>query len=451
MVPSPARTAAVAGVAIALGTSLSAAGAPPAPDVLNIPIERYTLDNGLRVVLGVDHTSPTIGVAVSYDVGSRNEEKGRTGFAHLFEHMMFQGSANLPKGEHARLVTARGGTLYGGTGPDLTLYFSTLPASELALALWLEADRMKALDVSAENFDNQREVVKEEVLGGLSGPLSRADRRRSELVYQGYWPYEHPTGGHIPDLEGAELAWVRAFHALHYGPNTAVLSIAGDIDPEAAKQLVRRYFGAIPRVPAPPFQDVPLPVQTKPRDEVMKNDMARTPAVLYGWAIPFTRHPDHYALELAVMLLGEGESARLRRLVNEGVAQSVDVALGVLCRGPDELAITVKLPEGAKLAPVERRVEAELARLMKTPPSPAEMDRLHRRAKTKTILRYQDNLTRAIWLGAYEVLYGDGRRVNDDLQGYLSVTAEDIRRVTSQYLTEARRSRVEVYPAEAKK
>src|SRR3954469_3574095 len=185
--------------------------------------------------MNVDRTSPTVAVAMTYDVGARNEERGRSGFAHLFEHMMFEGSANVPKGEHFRLVSAHGGNLNGTTSSDRTNYFEMLPASELPLALWLEADRMKSLNVSEENFENQRKVVQEEYRMRVSNAAyAPSNIRLDELIYQGYWPYEHAPIGSMPDLDAAQLDWVRDFHAHHYGPNNAVLTVSGDIDPAEA-------------------------------------------------------------------------------------------------------------------------------------------------------------------------------------------------------------------------
>ncbi len=236
----------------------ASAAAPPAPRAapsapsLHLPIERFTLANGLRVVLHADPTLPTVAISLLYDVGSRNEIEGRTGFAHMFEHMMFQGSANMKKGEHPQLVVGRGGILNAGTASDITQYVSELPASEIALGLWVEADRMRSLDVSPENFTSQREVVKEEVLGGLSGPLAHAGRRLEELMFEGNWPYAHPTGGRVEDLDRAEFAWIKAFHDQYYGPNNAVLAVAGSLDIEATKGLIHRYFDNIPRVATPP-------------------------------------------------------------------------------------------------------------------------------------------------------------------------------------------------------
>ena len=260
---------------------------PLQPVRLSISVRRATLANGLRVILNVDHASPTVAVAVTYDVGSRDEQPGKSGFAHLFEHMMFQGSRNVPKGDHFRLISSRGGQLNGTTSVDCTNYFEVLPSNELALALFLEADRMKALDISQENFENQRKVVEEEFRMRVSNaPYGSSFIRLEDLVYNGYFPYQHPTIGTMADLDGADLAWVKDFFAHHYAPNSAVLSIAGDMDPDAAIALVHQYFDGIPRTETTPFGAPPLPDQTAPRTATLEDSHVRTPGILYGWAVP---------------------------------------------------------------------------------------------------------------------------------------------------------------------
>ncbi|MEO7330789.1 MAG: pitrilysin family protein, partial [Minicystis sp.] len=254
---APAKAAAKAGAAPAPRKAAAPSPAPAGATIeLNLPVQRETFANGLRVVLNVDHTSPTVAVAVVYDVGSRNEQQGRSGFAHLFEHMMFQGSKNVAKGEHFRLVSGHGGVLNGTTNSDRTNYFEVLPSNELALGLWLEADRMKSLDVSQANFENQRKVVQEEYRMRVSNAAyAPSELRLEELVFQGYWPYEHSTIGSMADLDGAQLAWVQDFHAHHYGPNNAVLVIAGDVDAGEALTLAHRYFDGAQKVELTPFVD----------------------------------------------------------------------------------------------------------------------------------------------------------------------------------------------------
>ncbi len=421
---------------------------------LELPVKKLTLDNGLRVVFSEDHTSPTIAVDVVYDVGGRNEERGHSGFAHLFEHMMFQGSGNVPRGRHAQLVTGHGGQLNGTTTSDRTNYFEMMPRSELPLALWLEADRMRSLDVSEKNFENQRAVVKEEYRMRVeNAAYVPASIRLEELVFSGYWPYEHSAIGSMQDLDAAQIDWVRAFHAAFYGPNDAILSIAGDFDAAEAENLVRQFFGDIRRIDAiPKYDPGPVPERTGPRDAILEDAHAELPAILYGWLIPPTKDPDHYALEMAANLLSDGESSRLYRLL----VREKSVAVEVDCdtdrnRGPDAFEIVVKVAGGASVAGVARLVEEQLALLARTPPSEAEMTKLRNRAEAHYLLGLQSNIARAEKLAEFELSRGDAGLINLELARYLSVTADDIRRVTKKYLTPKTRVSVEVKPAAAGK
>ncbi len=432
----------------------AAAAAPspaPSPTQLQLDVKRTKLDNGLRVVMLVDHTSPTVAVDVVYDVGARNEERGRTGFAHLFEHMMFQGSKNVPRGEHFKLVVGHGGQLNGTTSADRTNYFEMLPSSELALGLWLEADRMKSLDVSQKNFDNQRSVVKEEYRMRIeNAAYAPASIRLEELVFQGFWPYEHPSIGTMRDLDGAQLDWVRAFHDAYYAPNNAVLSIAGDFDEAEALALVKRYFGDARTQPnVPRYEPPPMPEQTTPRSAVVEDAHAKLPAVFSGWAIPPSHEADHYALELAAMLLGDGESSRLHRaLVRErSLAIETDASTGGN-RGPDIFEIDVKLASGARIDQVEKLVDGQVAELARALPSDDDMKKLKNRMRARFLLGLQSNFARAQKLAEFELYRGDAKLLNLDLDRYLAVTKDDIKRVVAKYLTPARRSIVEVKPGE---
>jgi zinc protease len=424
--------------------------APSPSPTLKLDVRKVTLENGLRVVLSVDHTSPTIAVDVIYDVGGRNEERGHSGFAHLFEHMMFQGSANVPRGQHFQLVNGHGGQLNGSTSGDRTNYFEMMPRSELPLALWLEADRMRSLDISEKNFENQRAVVKEEYRMRVeNAAYVPASIRLEELIFQGYWPYEHPAIGNMADLDAAQLAWVRAFHDAYYGPNNAVLSVAGDFDPVEAEGLVRSFFGNIPRIASVPKYDPgPVPERTTPRDVIVEDLHAELPAVLYGWLIPPTSDPDHYALEMAANLLTDGESSRLYLLLvrERSVATEVEASTN-RDRGPDAFELTVKLAGGATIVNVAHLVDEQLALLARTAPSEAEMSKLRNRAQAHFLLGLQSNLEKAEQLAEFELYRGDADLLNLELGRYLSVSAEDIRRVVRKYLTRASRVSVEVKPA----
>ncbi len=442
---APFAIAAIAATALLLVTSTADAQ-------LHLDVKREKLENGLRVVMLVDHTSPTIAVDVVYDVGGRNEERGRSGFAHLFEHMMFQGSANVPRGQHFQLVTSHGGTLNGTTSEDRTNYYELLPSSELPLALWLEADRMKSLDVSQQNFENQRAVVKEEYRMRVeNAAYVPASIRLQELVYQGYWPYEHTPIGTMRDLDAAELSWVRAFHGRYYAPNNAVLSIAGDFDENEAMALVKRYFGDARPTEVPKLDLPPVPDQTAPRNAVVEDPHAKLPALFMGWMIPKTGEPDHYALSIASMILGDGESSRLHRILvrERSLANSAGAATNEH-RGPDMFEIDVKLAKGAKVDAVLRLVDAQIADLAHKGPSDEEMKKVRARKKAQFLFGLQSNYARAQELAEFELYRGDARLLNAELDKYTAVTKEDVARAVTKYLATTRRSVVEVKPGEKK-
>jgi len=441
-----------------LATSSSHAAAPAAAsgkpaDIprLQLDVRRSTLPNGLRIVLSVDPTSPTVAVDLMYDVGARNEARGHSGFAHLFEHLMFQGSAHVQKGEHMRLVAAHGGTLNANTGSDRTNYFDLLPASELPLAMWLEADRMKSLDVSQANLDNQRLVVEEEYrMRILNAAYAPAGIRLEELVFQGYWPYEHSVIGSMDDLDAAQLDWVKAFHAAYYAPNEAVLVVSGDFDPAVALDRARAYFGDATPAKAPAYEPGPVPEQTAPRQDVVEDAHARFPAVLYGWPIPATHTSDHYALEVAANVLAAGESSRLYKTLVHDKAIAIDVdAETEGHRGPDAFEMSSKVSGKGTVAEVERVIADVIASLAKTPPTDEEMTKVRHGLASHFLFGLASNYARAAQLATFETYWGDAALLNTEIDRYLSVTKEDVSRVVATYLVVAHRSRVEVKPGQA--
>jgi predicted Zn-dependent peptidase len=417
---------------------------------IKLDVRRVKLDNGLRVVLSPDHTTPTIAVDVIYDVGGRNEERGHSGFAHLFEHMMFQGSANVARGEHFKLVTSHGGTLNGTTSEDRTNYFEMLPRSELPLAVWLEGDRMRSLDISQFNFENQRKVVEEEYRMRVSNaPYVPAEIRLDSMVNAGYWPYEHPAIGNMQDLEAAQLEWVRAFHDQYYAPNNAVLSVSGDFDPDECMSIIRKYFGPIkPQPNVPPYQPGPFPQQKAARDAIVEDSHAQLPAIMMGWPIPAMREKDHYALELLAVLLADGDSSRLEsKLVRErAIATEVDAGTEDR-RGPDSFMVTLKVASSATPAQVQSAFDAELARIKAAPPTDEEMKKLRNLMESHFLFGLQSNYSRAQKLAEFELYWGDANLLLGELDKYLAVKKEDISRVASQYLKSDTRSRIEVKPA----
>src|SRR5437660_9175403 len=262
-----------------------------------VPVEYYKLPNGLRVVLSPDHTSPTICIGVYYRIGFRIEPKDRTGFAHLFEHMMFQGSQNLGKMEFIKLVQQNGGILNGSTRFDFTNYFEILPANKLETALWAEADRMKALAVTEENLKNQQGVVSNEVkVNVLNRPYGGFPWLWMPQYANTNWHNAHNFYGDLKDIEAAKIDEVQAFFKTYYAPNNAALAIVGDFEPEQAKAMVAKYFGSIPASKLPPTPDLAEPSQEKERSASRKDALANRPALAFAYHMPPRNSPEYYAM-----------------------------------------------------------------------------------------------------------------------------------------------------------
>ena len=415
-----------------------------------IAVERYTLGNGLRVVLSEDHSVPVVSVAVYYDVGSRNEREGRTGFAHLFEHMMFQGSENVPKAGHFQYVFNNGGTMNGTTSSERTNYFETLPASQLPLALWLESDRMRSLRVTQENLDNQREAVKEEKrLSYDNRPYSSAFLRLNELVYRN--PRNaHSTIGSMEDLDAATVDDVSEFFRVYYAPNNAVLTVVGDFDTAEARALIEKYFATIPSQAPPPPVDVSEPEEVASRGEVYRDPFAQLPAIMLGWKLPARRTPDFYALSLGTDLLLDGDSSRLyQRLVKE--EESVVAIQGGLGerRGPSTLYVFAIPKPGHETEAIRATIREEVGRLATEGPSAEEMEKLHNTLLNDAVRSRQSSLYRAQRLAEYTLYDGDPTLLNTELERYLAVSPGEISAAVARYLLTDNHSIIEVVPAHA--
>ena len=414
------------------------------------PVESYTLGNGLRVVLSEDHSVPVVSVAVYYDVGSRNEREGRTGFAHLFEHMMFQGSENVPKAGHFQYIFNNGGTMNGTTSSERTNYFETLPSSQLPLALWLESDRMRSLKVTQENLDNQREAVKEEKrLSYDNRPYSNAFLRLNELVYRN--PRNaHSTIGSMEDLDAATVEDVQEFFRVYYAPNNAVLTVVGDFDSDEARELVEKYFASIPSQPAPPPVDVSEPEEVAARAEVYRDPFAQLPAIMLGWKAPARRTPDFYALNLGSDLLLDGDSSRLyQRLVkDEESVIGIQGGLGER-RGPSTLYVFAIPKPGHTTEAIRATIQEEIEKLGTEGPSPEEMEKLRNTLFNDAVRSRQSTLFRAQRLAEYTLYDGDPHLFNTELERYLAVTPGQIREAVKRYLLTDNHSVMEVVPAHA--
>ena len=423
----------------------------PAAPKLGLRVERFTLPNGLRVVLVPDDAVPTIAVAVTYDVASRDETPGRTGFAHLFEHMMFQGSANVPRGAFDRLLASRGGSNNGSTSADRTEYHETLPSHELPLALWLEADRMRALAVTPENFENQRAVVKEEYRMSVSNtPYALSGIDLQSKVYVNYPAYAHDTIGSMDDLDGAKFEWIEDFHRRHYGPNRAVLAIAGAMDVHEARDLVERYFAAIPATaePAPVHpKSAAAPAASR---TLRKDPLAKLTRIDDAWLMPARDDDDRYALEVAAAVLGDGESSRLERILvrERGVAVEVEASVDDR-RGPSTFAVAANLASGVNVARAETALSHEINRLGAEGPTEAEVRKALTRLEAQLLHGVQANMNRALALSMHELCAGDALAYEADLERYFRVRPDDIRRVVAKWLSPRNRVRIVTVPEAA--
>ncbi len=413
-----------------------------------IEIIRGTLGNGMRVVLSPDRSIPNVGIAVYYDVGSRNEAPGRSGFAHLFEHMMFQGSENVGKGEHFQYIMNRGGTMNGTTSTDRTNYYEALPSNELELGLWLEADRMRSLSITAENFENQRQTVMEERRQSYDNqPYMKSMLEINELAYGDYWPYAHSTIGDMQDLIDAPLQAVQEFFAQYYAPNNAILSIAGDFDTQQALGWIHKHFGFIEPREVPTFNPPEFTPPTSPRVSTTYDPIAELPAFHVAYPIPPRTHPDHHALEILAIVLGDGKASRLyRELVrSEEICQEVQVSTDNR-RGPDLFSMWAILGKRKRTRTALRIIDTELGDVFMKGISESEMEKAKNKIRARFLFGMQSNLSRAKRLAEYELYWGDAEAVRQELERYMQVTDRDIKRVAREYLDRSRRTILSVVP-----
>ncbi|GEM_PF-78809 len=413
-----------------------------------VKFEKFELSNGLRVILSEDHSSPIIGYAIYYNVGSRNEVKGRTGFAHLFEHMMFQGSENVPRNMHHMWIGRAGGNDNGSTSQDRTNYFATVPSNQLELILWLESDRMKSLKITKENFENQRATVKEEKKQSYDNqPYSEGRAKLFELVFESF-PYRHTVIGSMEDLDAATVEDAQEFFNTYYAPNNAVLAIVGDFNPAEAKRLVEKYFGTIPaRVPPPPVI-INEPEREREKRLTLVDKYANIPAVFIGYGTPKRGEKDSYALDFLGEILLSGQSSRMfQKLVREKeVAVSVMGGANAM-RGAGIFTINImvrpdKNPEEALKIALD-----EIEKIKKDFVTSDELKKVKARFKTSFINRLERALSRAMLLCEFELYDGDANLINFELDKYMALTEKDIAEVANKYFTAKNRSVVTVLPS----
>jgi len=418
-----------------------------APRSVRVDFKETTLKNGLHVITVEDHSAPVIALSITYNVGSRNERQGRTGFAHLFEHMMFKGSENVGSGEHFMLVFNNGGDMNGTTNEDRTNYFEVLPANQLDMALFLESDRMKSLAITRENLDNQRNAVQEERRLGIDNEAyGKSEERQQELLYDNF-AYKHSVIGSMEDLNAATVEDVAAFFKMYYAPNNATLVLVGNFKTAEALAKIRSSFESIPRQPDPPAVDMAEPQQKEERRDTLSDVLARAPRVDLAYKAVPGNTADFYALQVLDAVLQTGQSSRLyQKLVKEkemvtNVSGRMDEK-----RGIGAFYSNATLRPGVKTEDVEAAIYAEIERLKKEPIADWELQKAKNSTRRSLINGLQSSLLRAITIGQYAVYYNDPSLINTRLDKVAAVTKEDVQRVANKYLLDTNRTVVITMP-----
>ena len=408
---------------------------------IKIPFESYTLSNGLTVILAPNHSTPTVAVDVWYHVGSKNEVVGRTGFAHLFEHVMFTGSGHVPYGVHDKLTEGVGGSNNGTTSNDRTTYYETVPSSYLEDELWLESDRMGYLldSLDLAKLNAQRDVVKNERRQGMDNqPYGRADEILSQATYPPTNPYSWDVIGSMTDLSAASEEDVKNFFRLYYAPNNAILTIVGDFDPAQAKAWITKYFGDIPRgkpVTRPNVSPVTLDKETR----LVFEDHVQVPRLYLQWPTVGEKNDDHFALDVLSAILTGPRTARLTKAlvydqqaaanVNAGQDTNEDVG---------EFRVTITPRPGHSLTDLEAAADAIIAKLKADGPTPEEIQRATAGLELDFVNGLQSNLGKSFTLADAAGFHDDPSYFQKEYQKYLAVTPGDVKRVANKYLTGGR-------------
>lgn len=408
----------------------------PAQRQLTIDFRETKLKNGLRVITVEDHTAPVVAIAITYNVGSRNEKKGRTGFAHLFEHMMFQGSGNVGKAEHFALINKVGGEMNGTTDADRTNYFEAVPANQLDLILFLEADRMRSLEITKENLDNQRNAVQEERrLRVDNQAYGKSDELLDQLIYENF-AYQHPIVGSMEDLNAASVEDVAEFFKTYYAPNNAVLTLVGDFKTEEAIRKIKNYFEDIPNQPFPPTVEMTEPKQTAEKRTTIEDPLARLPRLNIAYKAVEGNTPDYYSLQVLASIFSNGQSSRLfQKLVKEmELAANVSGKMEER-RGIGAFSLEITLRPGKSPLDAEKAIFEEIEKVKKEGLVEWELQKAKNNSRRSFINGLHSSLNRAIILGRYAIFYDDPNLINTRLGKINSVGNDDIKRVTQEFLT----------------
>jgi zinc protease len=456
---------------VVLGALAACAGAPPpAPSpapaassgpvaALNVPIDYYKLGNGLRVVLSGDRSVPVATVGIYYNIGFRIEPKDRTGFAHLFEHLMFQGSKNLPKGEFFKTVQGLGGQVNGSTRFDFTNYYETFPSNALQTMLWAEADRMRSLDITQETLVNQQGVVKEEVkVNVLNRPYGGFPWLQLPQVANENWYNAHNFYGDLQHIDAATLEEARNFFETYYAPNNAVLVVAGDFDPVQTKRWIEEYFGSIPARAVPPLPDISEPKQTKEKRVSQTDPLAPRPALAFAYHVPPRGTPEHFAFGLIDEILLQGEASRLHRDLVQRRGYTDEVFGGINLLGNMFNYSGPMLWSGALLhdpatttEQIMAAIDENIERLRTELVSTEELDRARRKIRSELydLVGSSTKLGLVDLLACFALFDDDPGAINRIEAEFAQVTPELIRAVAQEYLRPENRTVLTIEPGAA--
>ena len=421
-----------------LGASLLTLSAKQA--AATITFTEYTLPNGLHVILQEDHSTPIVAVSVMYHVGSKNEDPQRTGFAHFFEHLLFEGSENIKRGEYMKFIQSAGGQLNANTTQDRTFYYEVLPSNQLELGLWMESERMLHAKIDTVGVETQRSVVKEEKKQSFDNrPYGQLINVIFENAYTKY-PYRWSPIGKEQYIDQATLAEFMNFYKTFYVPNNAVLVIAGDINVAQTKDLISKYYGSIPKG----TKAIPRPTDVEPAQKAEKRvtfyDNVQLPAVIVGYHIPKQGTPDYYAIQMLTQLLSQGKSSRFEKEITDKKQLAVQTASFDLGNEEPGLAIMLGIANmGVKPADLEKAMEDEIEKVKKEGISDEEYKKLQNQAENDFIEQNQKDLGVATNLATYYTFQGDANLVNTELDRYKKVSKDDIKRVANKYLTKENR------------
>ncbi len=408
---------------------------------IRVDFKEFKLKNGLRVLLVEDHTAPVVSVAITFDVGSRNERQGRTGFAHLFEHLMFTGSQNVGKNEYSLLIDTNGGSNNATTNEDRTLYFASVPSNQLDMILFLEADRMRNLDVTQENLDTQRNAVQEERrLGVDNQPYGKTGEKFQETMYDNF-AYKHSVIGSMDDLNAASLKDVTDFFRMYYAPNNAAMALVGDFKQDIALSKIKNYFESIPSQPAPPAVDTREPEQTAERRFTLEDPLARLPQLLIGYKGIIANTADFYAMQVLNQALATGQSSRLY----QNLVKGKELVTGISAftngmRGNGDYQIRATVAPGKKIEEVEAAINEEITLIQREPIAEWELAKAKNSSRRSSIQLLQSSLGRATRLTQYAVFYNDPNLINTQFQKIEAVTKEEVQRVAVKYLKSTNRT-----------